>query len=171
MRIETCLPSETSIRNIRAISELEETHLAERTWAERLSDVVTRWAGSPLSILLHGLWFGGWIVWNSSILGFAPFDPFPFGFMTVIVSLEAIFLALFILKSQNTMQRQADARAHLDLQINLLAEAEATKMLSMLQGLCEHFNLDQSQDVEVEDLKTATDPESLVIAIKETMPQ
>jgi len=69
------------------------------------------------------------------------------------------------------MQRQADARAHLDLQINLLAEAEATKVLSMLQALCAHFNLDQSQDAEVEDLKTSTDPESLMLAIKESMPQ
>jgi uncharacterized membrane protein len=164
-------PSEASVRSILAVSQLEHAHLTERTWVERMSDAITGWAGAPLSILAHGLWFTGWIAWNSGVLGIPPIDPYPFGFMTVIVSLEAIFLSLFILKSQNTMQRQADARAHLDLQINLLAEKEATKILEMLQSMCVHFNLTQSHDRDVEDLKTETDPELLVLAIKESMPE
>jgi len=56
--------------------------------------------------------------------------------MTLVVSLEAIFLSLFIMMSQSRMQRLADERSHLDLQINLLAENETTKMLGMLRSLC-----------------------------------
>jgi uncharacterized membrane protein len=64
------------------------------------------------------------------------FDPFPFPFLTLLVSLEAIFLSMFVLMSQNRMSRQADKRAHLDLQIDLLAEQELTTILRMLRALC-----------------------------------
>ena len=64
-----------------------------------------------------------------------PFDPFPFPFLTLLVSLEAIFLSMFVLMSQNRMSRQADKRAHLDLQIDLLAEQELTTILRMLRAL------------------------------------
>ena len=77
-----------------------------------------------------------------------PFDPFPYAFLTLVVSLEAIFLSLFILMSQNRAALHADRRAHLDLQINLLAEHESTKTLELLKALCEHHGLACSQDPE-----------------------
>ena len=73
-------------------------------------------------------WFGG----------VEPFDPFPFPFLTMTVSLEAIFLALFVLASQNRLARQSDMRAHLNLQIDLLAEREMTAVLRLLQDLTAH---------------------------------
>jgi uncharacterized membrane protein len=72
----------------------------------------------------------------------SPFDPFPFSFLTLVVSLEAIFLSVFVLMSQNRMTRQADKRAHLDLQIYLLAEQELTTILHMLRGLCKKHNVE-----------------------------
>jgi len=75
------------------------------------------------------------------VSGITPFDPFPFSLLTSIVSLEAIFLTLFVLASQNRLTRETDKRAHLDLQVNLLAEQEMTVVLRMLKELCEHFNL------------------------------
>ncbi|MEO8613955.1 MAG: DUF1003 domain-containing protein, partial [Luteolibacter sp.] len=63
------------------------------------------------------------------------FDPFPFNFLTLTVSLEAIFLSTFILISENTRSRNDDRRNHLDLQINLLAEQENTKMLRLLHQI------------------------------------
>src|SRR5262245_45669196 len=75
------------------------------------------------------------------------FDPYPFTFLTMVVSLEAIFLSIFVLISQNRMAHQADRRAHLDLQINLLAEQENTMMLRMLEQLCER------QGIKTESLK------------------
>jgi uncharacterized membrane protein len=70
------------------------------------------------------VWFGTWVtVDTGAVRGSRPFDPFPFPFLTMTVSLEAIFLALFVLASQNRLARQADKRSHLDLQIDLLAGA------------------------------------------------
>jgi uncharacterized membrane protein len=82
---------------------------------------------------------------NAGLLpGVKPFDPFPFPFLTMTVSLEAIFLALFVLASQNRLARQADKRSHLDLQIDLLAEREMTAVLRLLQDIARHFNVSTS---------------------------
>jgi Protein of unknown function (DUF1003) len=86
-----------------------------------------------------------------------PFDPFPFPFLTMTVSLEAIFLALFVLASQNRLARQADKRSHLDLQINLLAEREMTAVLQLLQDIARHL-----------DVRTSVTPEQLRDLMKKT---
>ena len=88
-----------------------------------------------------------------------------------MVSLEAIFLSLFILMSQNRSSSQADARAHLDLQINLLSEQESTKMLQMLRSLCRHHGLADASDPEVEHLEHRTEPEELLRELKESLPE
>ena len=139
--------------------------------AERFSDWVVLHAGQSWFLLLHALWFGGWILWNTGkIPGLQPFDPFPFSGLTLTVSLEAIFLALFILQSQNRANRRADERAHLDLQVNLLAEHEATKMLQLLQALCAHHKLSLAQDPELLELLGRTEPERLARELKQHLP-
>jgi uncharacterized membrane protein len=127
--------------NIKAIARLEQLALTSRSAATRLSDAITTWAGSGTSILLHLLWFGAWLAFNTGLIARTPFDPFPFSLLTSIVSLEAIFLTLFVLASQNRLTRESDKRANLDLQVNLLSEEEMTVVLRMLKELCEHFNL------------------------------
>ena len=87
----------------------------------------------------------------------SPIDPFPFPFLTMTVSLEAIFLALFVLASQNRLALQADKRSHLDLQIDLLAEREMTAVLQLLQDIARHL-----------EVKTAVTPEQLHDLIKKT---
>ena len=127
-RVSRTLPS----RNIRAIARLENEALHQRSLTGRISDGVTRFAGSSVFIVLHIIWFSLWIILNMGrVRGIHPFDPYPFTFLTMVVSLEAIFLSIFVLISQNRMAHQADRRAHLDLQINLLAEQENTLMLRM----------------------------------------
>jgi uncharacterized membrane protein len=124
-------------KNVRTIADLEHSALHHRSLTARIGDAVSRIAGSGLFIVAHLAWFSTWIVLNSGkVGGFVPFDPFPFTFLTFVVSLEAIFLAIFVLVSQNRMAHQADRRAHLDLQINLLAEEESTMILRMLRELC-----------------------------------
>ncbi|MEO7650307.1 MAG: DUF1003 domain-containing protein, partial [Bryobacteraceae bacterium] len=119
----------------------------------------------------HAVWFVGWILANFGALPYIhTFDPFPYPFLTFVVSLESIFLSLFIMMSQSRASRQADARAHLDLQINLLAEQESTKMLQMLQKLCEHHRLAIAHDPEVDALKTPTEPAELLDELKEKLP-
>ena len=87
-----------------------------------------------------------------------------------MVSLEAIFLSLFILISQNRSSRQADARSHLDLQINLLAEQESTKMLQMLQSLCKYHHLAIADDVELENVIAPTEPAELLKELEAKLP-
>jgi len=158
-------------RNVREISRMEEEALQERSAAERFGDFVAHLAGKIWFIEFHMLWFGVWVLLNSGRLtAFRPFDPFPYSFLTLIVSLEAIFLSLFILMSQNRASAQADRRAHLDLQINLLAELESSKTLELLKALCEHQNLPCSQDPELAELISRTKPSEILHALKSSLP-
>ena len=82
----------------------------------------------------------------------------PLPFLTMTVSLEAIFLALFVLASQNRLTRQADKRSHLDLQIDLLAEREMTAVLQLLQDIAQHLAVQTSVTPEqLRDLMKKTD--------------
>jgi uncharacterized membrane protein len=161
-----------SAKNIAAIIAIERAALRERSAGERLGDSVARVAGQLWFILLHAVWFALWIAANSGrIPGLRPFDPFPYAFLTFVVSIEAIFLSLFILLSQNRSNRQAEARAHLDLQINLLSEQEATKMLQLLQALCVKHGLPEARDPEAKQLARPTEPQDLLEELKESLPE
>ena len=98
-------------------------------------------ASRESTVALHIVWFTLWIVANLRVLPIRPFDPYPFGLLTTIVSLEAIFLTLFVLASQNRMTIEADRRANLDLQVDMLAEQEMTLVLHMLREVCDHLGL------------------------------
>ncbi|MGH7320536.1 MAG: DUF1003 domain-containing protein, partial [Candidatus Rokuibacteriota bacterium] len=121
--------------------------------------------------LLHAAWFAAWIIANAGLIpGVPTFDPFPFSFLTLVVSLEAIFLTIFVLISQSRMTRQADHRAHLDLQINLLAEQEATATLRLLRQLCGHLGFDAGGEREESELAETTDVRGVASEIKERLP-
>jgi len=118
-------------------------------------------------VVAHALWFGIWIALNmASVTGLKPFDPFPYPLLTTIVSLESIFLVLFLLMSQNRADHQADQRAHLDLQINLLSESENTKMLQMLQALCAHHGLEVAKDPEVKQMAEKLEAADVITEIR-----
>ena len=121
-------------RNVEAVGKLEEDFLRNRTAADRVADAIADFSGSLPFIALHVAVFGAWIALNL-IPGVRRFDPFPFMLLSVVVSIEAIFLSTFVLIKQNRMSKRADQRAHLDLQINLLAEREMTLVLQMLQRI------------------------------------
>ena len=157
--------------NVSAITAMEKRALDSRTQGERFGDAIARQAGRLWFITLHVFWFALWVVLNSGVFPWRPFDPYPYPFLTLVVSLESIFLSLFILMSQSRSARQADERAHLDLQINLLAEQESTKVLQMLQSLCEYHGLAKARDPEVEKLKTETKPDELLKELKESLPE
>jgi len=80
---------------------------------------------------VHIVWFGMWILINTGRLGVRAFDPFPYGLLTMIVSLEAIFLSTFVLISQNRLSEEAERSSDLDLQIGLLTEHELTRVLQL----------------------------------------
>jgi uncharacterized membrane protein len=151
--------------NIETIKNWERASVHHRSRAERLSDEITRIAASGVMLVLHVAWFTFWVVANVGLIpGITPFDPFPFQFLTMAVSLEAIFLSLFVLASQNRLTAQADKRANLDLQIDLLAEREMTVVLRLLQDIARHLDAplsvtaDQIRDlVKKTDIQTLTD--------------
>ena len=106
---------------------------AKRTFADKLADKLTAKFGTILFLSLNAIWFLVWIAINTDIIpGIAPFDPFPFGLLTMIVSLEAIFLAIIVLISQNRAAKIAELREEIDLQINSIAESEVTKVIVLL---------------------------------------
>jgi CRP/FNR family transcriptional regulator, cyclic AMP receptor protein len=97
----------------------------EDTWGGRLADRLTAISGSMPFICFTALWFISWIVWNSGAISVLPvFDPFPFGLLTMIVSLEAIFLAQFVLISQNRQAARDHVRSDIEYEVNLKAELE-----------------------------------------------
>jgi uncharacterized membrane protein len=162
-------PTSTTHRNIRTISEIEKEVLAQRSWSARVGDFVVFQAGRVWFLWVHAVWFAAWLAFNLKHHGSA-FDPFPFPLLTMIVSLESIFLSLFILMSQNRSSLQADQRSHLDLQINLLSEHENTKMLQMLVALCEYHGLAISNDQEIAELARRTEPREVLAELKSNLP-
>jgi uncharacterized membrane protein len=90
---------------------------------ERFADAVTAFVGSMPFVYLHLLWFTSWIVVNEGLFGDEyVFDSFPYGLLTMIVSLEAIFLSTFVLISQNRDARRQNVRADLDFETNIRSE-------------------------------------------------
>ena len=151
-------PKDTVQKNIDTILKLEKEAIKNLSPVEHLADKVTTFAGSSPFILIHIIWFSGWILMNIGIIPvIKPFDPFPFSFLTLVVSLEAIFLTLLVLMSQNRMTKEADKRAHLDLQINMLDEQETTMILRMVQKITKHLGLEEEIDTPNNDLCEETD--------------
>src|SRR4030095_13699924 len=127
---------------------------------------IARFCGRMSFVWLHVVVFAGWIAYNS-LPWFEAFDPYPFTFLTLVVSLEAIFLSAFILISQNYDMRVSEQRNQLDLQINLLSEQENTKMLQILERIDKKGGAHVGDDPQVRALEEATRPESLVKQIEE----
>jgi uncharacterized membrane protein len=155
---------EPTARNIEAIAALEREALHHRSTIDRVTGAVTSAAGSAPFLIVHATFFAVWITLNAT--GKATFDPYPFNFLVLMVSLEAIFLTSIVLMTQNRMTRQADKRAHLDLQVNLLAEQELTAILQMRQALCHRAGVEvRIRDTRVEQLVKETDIHQLANAL------
>ena len=153
--------------NIETVSRLEEAMLSKRTVTDRIADSIAAFCGSMAFVWVHIVWFGAWVAANT-VFPAKHLDPFPFQFLTLIVSLEAIFLTTFVMISQNRQGRAADRRNHLDLQINLLAEQENSKILMMLDAIMRKLGIADS-DPDVRILEEATEPETLVQQIDDIL--
>ena len=134
----------------------------ERTLATKLADTIAAFCGSWLFVILHALWFGAWIVFRV--------EEFPFGLLTMIVSLEAIFLSTIIMISQNRQNKVAERRNHLDLQINLLAEQESTEALRLLRKIALKQGI-QIGDIDESALEEETKPDKIISEIEARVEQ
>jgi CRP/FNR family transcriptional regulator, cyclic AMP receptor protein len=111
---------------------------AGESFGERLSDFLTRVAGDIRFVYFNFLWFATWIILNTNIIpGLEAFDPFPFGLLTMIVSLEAIFLSLFVLISQNRQTAREKIRNDIEYEVNIKAELEIRELQNRLDDLQE----------------------------------
>ena len=154
-------------RNIFALIQVRREFERRKSAQDRVADAITRFAGSMLSVILHALLFGSWIIINTGIVpGFRPFDPFPFVMLAMWASVEAIFLSTFVLISQNRTALLDEKRSELDLQINLLAEHEITRLIELTDAIARHLGV-QIADPEVEQLKKDVAPEAVLEQIEQ----
>ena len=165
--------SHPTAENIRAIVEVQRQAHRQTTLGERIGQVISDFVGTMLFVTLQSLAMVGWIAWN----GLAPramrFDPYPYGLMTFIVSLEGVLIATFVLIAQNRMSRQSDERDHLNLQISMLAEQEMTLMLKLLRRVSERLEIPAASEEEerAEKLSEETNVYELVKSLRRELPQ
>ena len=134
----------------------------QRTMSERVADMLVRWFGSMAFIIANFIGFIVWIILNVGLVpGIKPFDPFPFIFLTMLVSLEAIFLSIFVLTSQNRESRISDLREEIDIQINMIAEQEITKTIHLISYLMKHLNVPYDKDPELKRMMKPLDMEEI----------
>ncbi|MEH2464190.1 DUF1003 domain-containing protein [Nostoc sp.] len=153
-------------RNIRTLIRLRAKAANKRNLQDRIADAITSFSGHIVFVYVHLIWFGAWIILNTGKLGVHPFDPFPYGLLTMVVSLEAIFLSTFVLISQNQLSQESEYRANLNLQIALLTEHEVTRVLQMLDAIQDKMGIENDEDSELADLEMETKPEDVLVEIE-----
>src|SRR6202142_2493729 len=158
--------------HIDSIVKQEEEALERRSYSERFADSVGVFAGSLTFVVLHLLLLIAWLVMNSGkFSGVRPFDRYPFSLLGVIVAVEAVILSSFILMRQNRMMRRGELRDHLNLQVDLLAEKEITKVLQMVRAICGHMGLQSIMaDKDIRELSKKTSIESLRQTLQNRLP-
>ena len=136
-------------------------HSGEQTRMQVLADWLTTLASSTAFFFFHVAAFAVWLLWNSGFFPVPQFDPFPFGLLTMIVSLEAIFLSIFVLMSQSRESKIGELREELTLQVNLRIEEEVTKTLTLVAGLYTRLGLTLGNDPELKEMLLPLDPKKM----------
>ncbi len=141
---------------------------ANRTGTERFADWTADFFGSIPFFITHIVWFGGWIIVNTfNVPYFKHFDPYPYGLLTMVVSLEAIFLSILVLLSQNRAGDVADLREEIDLQVDVITEQELTKLMQMMTLLLEKNGIEYKHDKELEHMLKKTNLEKMQMHLEE----
>lgn len=153
--------------NRRIVKTLEARANRSKSISEKVADMLTAQFGTMWFLLFNAIFFVSWLIVNQGLIpGLPQFDPFPYGLLTTIVSLEAIFLAIIVLISQNRAARIADLREEIDLQINIIAEEEITKTVSLLVMLLKKNGIDVSHDPDVQMMIQPTDTQRIEKSIE-----
>lgn len=149
-------------RNIRALAELAEGQEKAGSLEDRIALGISRFAGSMRFVYLHAIVFG---FWAAADLGFIPgirgFDHDLTGLNTV-ATIEAIFLATFVLIAQNRMSTNAETRNHLDVQVSLLTEQETTHILRLVAAIGEKMGIAEASDPEIEHLIRKVEAQEMI---------
>ncbi len=166
--IVTDTPAPAEKRRIRrstglnkAFRAIKAQHSANRTRSEILADRMIGLASSTAFLVIHAVLFVVWIVWNIPGVPLPQFDPYPYGMLTTIVSLEAIFLSIFVLMTQSRESKIGELREELTLQVNLRVEEEVTKTLHLVAGLYSRLGLKLADDPELKSMLEPLDPKRI----------
>lgn len=155
-------------RNIDAMLERRKVEDDRKGIQENIADAITRFAGSMRFVYIHLALFGTWIIWNLGLLGLEPFDP-SFVVLAMLASVEAIFLSTFVLISQNRMNLQADKRADLNLQVDLLAEHELTRLIELVRAIARKMDIQEADHPEIDELARDVHPEKVMDTMEKHM--
>ncbi len=140
---------------------------AKRTFSEKIADTLTARLGTMVFLIVNALFFITWIALHMGIFPYsAQFDPYPFNFLTFVVSLEAIFLAIIVLISQNRSAKIDEIREETALQINTIAEEEISKLLELQIKILQKQGVDLSKDPEIREMLEPTSPEEIEKALE-----
>ena len=157
-------------RNIHALQGRRRREEAAGTREQRVADAITKFTGSMLFVYIHLVLFGFWIVANLGWIPRVPQWDQSFVVLGMVASVEAIFLSTFVLISQNRMAATAEKRADLDLQINLLAEHEVTKLVALTSAMAKKIGVSTEIDAEVEELTRDVAPEQVLDELENAKP-
>jgi uncharacterized membrane protein len=146
-------------KNIESIVKLEEDDERRLSKLHRASHKIGWFVGTIHFVILQVALVVVWVGWNAD--GPTHFDPYPFNLLSAFLALEAVLLTSFVLIRQNAMDERSEQRNHLELQINLLAEKEATSILKKLDAIAERFDIDFPPDTEAHELAKDTAVESI----------
>ena len=144
-----------------AFRAIKAQHSSNRSKMEVLADRMIGFASSTPFLVIHAIVFIAWIWWNLPFSGMPKFDRYPFGMLTTIVSLEAIFLSIFVLMTQSRESRIGELREELTLQVNLRMEEEITKTLHLVAGLYSRLGLQLADDPELKAMLEPLDPKKM----------
>lgn len=134
----------------------------ERNFSERFADNMTDLAGNMPFLIVNVLAFAIWILLNVDVIpGLKPFDPYPFSFLTMTVSLEAIILAIFVLMSENRSAKVAALREEVDLQIDVITEYELTRLIAMVNALMQKLEVESPNQEDLDFMIKPLDVEKL----------
>ena len=158
-----------------AFRAIKAQHASNRSKMEVMADRMIGFASSTPFLVIHVIIFIAWIFWNLPFTGLPKFDPYPYGMLTTIVSLEAIFLPIFVLMTQSRESRIGELREELTLQVNLRMEEEITKTLHLVAGMYSRLGLQLADDPELKAMLEPLDPKrmeaDLAEQISASMPQ
>lgn len=127
-----------------------------KTRIDKMSVFTVGLFGSMRFLLSYMLLFTIWICWNVNLLGFKPFDPFPFPILEMSVTIFAIILSVSVLINQNRQGRMDKIRQQVDFEVNVRAEEEITKTLNMLHAIHKKLGINSGDDKELEEMKENT---------------
>jgi uncharacterized membrane protein len=153
-------------RNIDALRRRRHGEEAKASPQEKLAQAITAFSGSMTFVYLHLAVVAAWIGVNLGVVPGAPRFDRSFVILATAASVEAIFLSTFVLISQNRAAKAADRRADLDLQINLLAEHEVTRLITLTSAIADALGVAEANTAEISELERDVAPEAVLDSLE-----